>query len=77
MKNTRREVDTPIEKSADFAQPILKKLRRLFRQACPEIRETIQWGSPFLEDKGIVGNMSAFKQHVSYGFWQAGLLSDP
>lgn len=77
MKNTLPEVDAYIESSADFAQPILRKLRELFHQACPEIEEAIKWSSPFFEYKGIVGNMTAFKHHVSYGFWKAGLMSDP
>ena len=77
MTNTSSEVDAYIAKSADFAQPILKKLRRLFHQACPEIEETMKWSSPFFEYKGIVGNMTAFKQHVSWGFWKAGLMQDP
>ena len=58
MKNTIPEVDAFIDRAADFAQPILKKLRLLFRHACPEIQETIKWSSPFFELKGIVGNMS-------------------
>jgi len=77
MKNTLPEVDAYIEKSAEFAQPILSKLRGLFHQACPEIEESIKWSSPFFEYKGIVGNMTACKRHVSYGFWKAGLMSDP
>lgn len=77
MKNTIPEVEAYIDQAPDFAQPILKKLRRLFHQACPEIQESIKWSSPFFELQGIVGNMSAFKKHVSYGFWKAGLMSDP
>jgi len=77
MKNTSSEVDAYIAKSADFAQPILTKLRRLFHQACPEIEETMKWSSPFFEYRGIIGNMTAFKQHVSWGFWKAGLMQDP
>lgn len=77
MTNTLPEVDTYIEASAEFAQPILRKLRELFHRACPEIEESIKWSSPFFEYQGLVGNMTAFKQHVSYGFWKAGLMSDP
>lgn len=77
MKNTLPDVDAYIENSAEFARPILRKLRGLFHQACPEIEESIKWSSPFFEYKGIVGNMTAFKRHVSYGFWKAGLMSDP
>lgn len=77
MKNTIPEVDAYIARAADFAQPILRKLRHLFHQACPEIQESIKWSSPFFELQGIVGNMTAFRQHVSYGFWKAALMSDP
>ena len=77
MANTIPQIDAYIENSAEFAKPILIKLRSLFHQACPEIEESIKWSSPFFEYKGIVGNMTAFKKHVSYGFWKAGLMSDP
>lgn len=43
LKNTLPEVDTYIETAAEFAQPILKRLRQLFHQACPEIQESIKW----------------------------------
>jgi uncharacterized protein YdeI (YjbR/CyaY-like superfamily) len=77
MQHTLPEVDVYIEDAADFARPILRKLRELFHQACPEIEESIKWSSPFFEHKGIVGYMTAFKQHVSYGFWKADLMTDP
>lgn len=54
MKNTSPDVDAYIDNAADFAKPILKKLRKLFHQACPEIRETIKWSSPFFEYEGIL-----------------------
>ena len=77
MKNTLVEVDQYIEKAAPFAQPILKRIRKAFHKAHPEIRETIKWGVPHFEHKGVVGMMAAFKQHVSWGFWKAQLMSDP
>lgn len=77
VKNASPEIDAYIEKSADFAQPILQKIRRLFQKAYPQIEETIKWGFPHFEHKGIVGNMAAFKKHVSFGFWKGQLMSDP
>jgi uncharacterized protein YdeI (YjbR/CyaY-like superfamily) len=76
MKNHSPKVDTYIAKSADFAKPILKKIRTLFHKACPEIEETIKWGFPHFEYKGVVGSMAAFKQHASFGFWKGSLLKD-
>ena len=70
-------VDDYIAKSADFARPILKKLRALFHKACPQIEETMKWSFPHFEYQGIVGSLAAFKHHVSIGFWKAGLMSDP
>lgn len=77
MKHTLPEVDAYIDRSADFAKPILVRVRSLFHQACPEIEESIKWSAPFFVYKGIVGYMAAFKNHVSFGFWKAGLMQDP
>lgn len=77
MANYSPEFDAYIARSADFARPILEKIRKLFHRACPEIEETIKWGFPHFEYKGIVGSMAAFKQHASFGFWKGKLLKDP
>lgn len=77
MKNHTPEVDAYIAAAADFARPILVKIRKLFHKACPDIEETMKWSFPHFERQGIVGSMAAFKRHVSWGFWKAGLLSDP
>ncbi len=68
MKNASPDVDAYIEKAAKFAQPILKKLRRLFHKACPNIEETLKWSTPCFEHKGIVAGMAAFKKHVRFVF---------
>ena len=73
MRGTSPEVDAYIAKSAPFAKPILKKLRRFFHEACPEIEEKIKWGVPSFEHKGMVGGFAAFKQHVDFGFWKGAL----
>lgn len=70
-------VDVYIDEAADFAKPILKKIRQLFHKASPKITETMKWSFPHFEYKGIVGSMAAFKQHVSWGFWKATLMNDP
>jgi uncharacterized protein YdeI (YjbR/CyaY-like superfamily) len=74
MKNTSPDVDRYIENAAPFAQPILKRLRRAFHAAHPEIGETMKWGAPFFEYKGIVGSMAAFKSYVRWGFWKGKLM---
>lgn len=75
MKKDER-IDAYIEKSADFAKPILTHLRQLVHEASPEIEETMKWSMPFFDYKGTVCNMAAFKQHCSFGFWKASLMND-
>jgi uncharacterized protein YdeI (YjbR/CyaY-like superfamily) len=67
-------VDAYIAKSADFARPILRRVRTLMHRADPEIQETMKWGVPHFEHRGIVANMAAFKQHAAFGFWSEKLL---
>ncbi len=46
------------------------EIRELVHKACPAVVETMKWSRPFFEYKGaIVGNMSAFNEHCSWGFW--------
>lgn len=72
-----KRVDIYIEKSADFAKPILNHLRELIHQASPEINETIKWSFPHFDYKGTVCSMASFKQHCAFGFWKSSLLPDP
>lgn len=69
-------VDAYIEKSAPFAQPILEHLRELVHKACPQVEETVKWGFPHFQYKGILCSMAAFKQHCTFGFWKAALMKD-
>jgi hypothetical protein len=70
-------VDSYIEKSAPFAQPILTHLRSLVHEACPEVVETVRWSFPHFDYKGILCSMASFKQHCSFGFAKGALMSDP
>lgn len=70
-------VDAFIEKSADFAKPVLIHIREVVHKASPLINETIKWGMPFFDYKGPVCMMAAFKQHCAFGFWKASRLNDP
>jgi uncharacterized protein YdeI (YjbR/CyaY-like superfamily) len=70
MKNLEPRIDAYIAKSKPYAQPILDHIRELVHTACPEVVESIKWSRPFFEYKGVIlGNMSAFKEHCSFGFW--------
>ena len=71
-------VDAYIDQSADFAKPILERLRETVHTAIPEAAETIKWGSPYFEFEGPVCGMAAFKRHCAFVFWKDRLVvEDP
>ncbi len=64
------KVDDYVASAAPFAQPILTHLRKLIHKGCPGVVETMKWSRPFFEYRGaILGNMAAFKEHLTFGFW--------
>lgn len=67
-------IDAYIERSAEFAQPVLIHLRRLIHKACPDVKETVKWSMPSFEHKGILCGFAAFKQHCTFGFWKQSLM---
>ena len=75
MPEFDKRIDAYIEKSAPFARPILEHLRNLVRKACPDVEETIKWGSPHFDYKGSLAGMAAFKEHCAFGFWKHSLLA--
>lgn len=67
---TDPRVDAYIDGRAEFARPILRHLRALIHDRCPRIEETIKWGHPFFTYDGqLLANISAFKEHAAFGFW--------
>jgi uncharacterized protein YdeI (YjbR/CyaY-like superfamily) len=69
---TNAKVDAYIAKAAPFAQPVLTHLRKLIHTACPDVVEEMKWSRPFFLHGGtILCNLSAFKEHCSFGFWGA------
>ena len=76
MKNADPRVDAYIERAAGFAKPILRRLRGLVHAGCPDVVETMKWGSPsFLHAGKILGGMAAFKEHCTFGFWHKAMES--
>lgn len=76
MKNTIPELDAYIANAAEFARPILEKIRKAAHLACPDIEEAMKWSSPTFLCEGIVAGMSAHKQHVRFGFWKGALMKE-
>jgi uncharacterized protein YdeI (YjbR/CyaY-like superfamily) len=76
MKKDKR-IDAYIAKAEPFARPILKHIRSLVHQVCPNVEETMKWSMPAFEYKGPLIGIAAFKKHATMGFWKAALMSDP
>jgi uncharacterized protein YdeI (YjbR/CyaY-like superfamily) len=69
-------VDAYIERSADFAKPILAHIRDVVHGACPSVVETIKWGFPHFEHHGILCSMASFRAHCAFGFWHADMRTE-
>lgn len=67
-------VDAYIAQSADFAKPILKHLREVVHEACPEVEETIKWRMPHFDYEGILCGMASFKEHCAFNIWKGSLI---
>ena len=74
MPQTDPRIDEYIERSAEFARPVLWHIRELVHVACPDIEETIKWGFPHYMHKGMLCSTAAFKQHCAMNFWKHSLL---
>ncbi|HEX2798311.1 MAG TPA: DUF1801 domain-containing protein, partial [Thermoanaerobaculia bacterium] len=74
MKNSDPRIDAHIAKAAAFAKPVLRHLRELVHEACPDAEETLKWSSPTFMYRGrIMCGMAAFKEHCTFGFWHKGM----
>jgi uncharacterized protein YdeI (YjbR/CyaY-like superfamily) len=64
-------IDEYIERKAEFARPILSRVRERVRILVPDAAETIKWGAPaFTLDGKILLVMAAFKNHAALNFWR-------
>ncbi|MDQ1856576.1 YdeI family protein [Chryseobacterium sp. WLY505] len=70
MEKYSPKIDAYIEKSQDFAKPILHYIREIVHEFCPDAEETMKWSFPHFIYKGKnLCAMASFKQHCTFGFW--------
>lgn len=78
MATTDPRVDAYIADAADFARPILERIRAVVHGACPEVEETIKWKFPHFvlpgvgKGSGTLCGMAAFTEHCAITFWNPG-----
>ncbi len=75
MGTTDPFVDAYIDKANDFAKPILKHIRKVVHETCPDFVESKKWSFPHFGYKGeMMCSMAAFKEHCAFNFWKQSLL---
>lgn len=68
-------IDAYIANAAEFARPVLTRLRELVHEACPQVEETLRWSAPSFSYQGkILCGMAAFKQHAAFNLWHGALV---
>lgn len=75
MGTTDPRIDVYIERAQDFARPVLRHIRELVHQACPDVTETMKWSFPHFDYKGsMMCSTASFKEHCAFGFWKQSLI---
>jgi hypothetical protein len=73
---TDPRIDAYLADQVEWARPILEHLRELIHQADPDVVETIKWGAPSFEHKGILAVMAAMKTHAMFLLWKGELIPE-
>ena len=75
MGNRDPRIDAYIAKQQEFAKPILRYVRDVIHEGCPQCEEDLKWNSPaFIYNGAILAGVAGFKQHVQFGFWKHELV---
>jgi hypothetical protein len=72
-----QEIDNYINGLTDWRGKIVARLRRLIRDAAPELAEEWKWDTPVWSHKGNVVAAGVFKDHVKLNFFKGASLDDP
>lgn len=71
------EVDAYISAAPSFSRSMLIKVRALFHQASPDIKESIKWYTPHFEYEGNIAYLGTFeRKYVSLGFYYGHFIKD-
>lgn len=74
--NPSEQIDKRIEELADWRGELLARLRRIIREAAPELSEEWKWSSPTWTHRGNVVSAGVFKDHVKLNFFRGAELED-
>ena len=75
--SSSQHIDQHIDSLADWRGKMLARLRKLIRDAAPELTEEWKWDTPVWAHKGNVVAAGVFKDHVKLNFFKGASLVDP
>ena len=61
-----RTIAAYIEAAPPIAQPHLRELYAILKEAAPDAREAIKWSSPVFEENRILFAFAAYKTHLNF-----------
>lgn len=77
-------IDVIIKKFDDWRGQCLSKVRKLFREADPEVQEDVKWKTPSNPDgvavwyhDGMICTGEVYKKHIRFAFAKGPELDDP
>ena len=83
-KTASEEIDEKLRSLGDWRGAMLAKVRRLIREADPQVEETVKWrkpsnphGVPVWEHDGIICTGETYKDKVKLTFAYGASLGDP
>jgi len=75
--NPSQRITDYIEELGDWRAKVLARLRKLIREAAPELVEGWKWNTPVWSHGGNVVAVGAFKDHVKVNLFKGASLADP
>jgi hypothetical protein len=75
--NASDRITTYIDELADWRGKALTQLRKVIRDAAPDVVEEWKWNTPVWSHGGNVLAAGAFRDHVKVNFFNGASLDDP
>ncbi len=72
-----QQIDNYIKGLTDWRGKMVTRLRKLIREAAPELTEEWKWDTPVWSHKGNVVAAGVFKDHLKLNFFKGASLRDP
>ena len=72
-----QQIDQYIKDLGDWRGKTIARLRKVIREAAPELAEEWKWDTPVWSHKGNVVAAGVFKDHVKLNFFKGASLEDP